>query len=283
MLDLDTLITPSNYEGFVNNLDEQQYRKVDALCSSDLKQLAREPFLYFNKIVKKKTPAMIEGTLLHLLLCEPHKLEDKFLIIPSSQRRTQEVKEEAGEREIIKMEDFQRLEECAFKTKENILKIYGIDLDSMDSEVSYFGAYEGHKAKCRADKLSKDRKFCIDIKKTQNASVKEFTRSACSLDYCIQEHFYRKVMNLEQFIWLAIETDPIQNASGERFYRFRFFETSPEFSEQGKTLVDRAMFAFENGHKFQNPVAPPEFFEDLMYEQDTGISQIKPPLWYFNK
>ena len=264
-------------KGFVLGMDDRDYRKAEGLCSSDLKILSKDPYLYFNKVRTPSTSAMNEGTLLHLLLNEPHKLDEKFFIRGESEG-------DVGDRIRMSYDDYANILECAEFVKESLKSTLEIDLDAMDSEVSYFGEYEGRKAKCRADKLTKDRKSCFDIKKTANASTKEFLKQACNLDYGIQSLFYRKLMGLDYFIWLAIEIKPLYH-NGARIYRYNLLDTSERLDEVSQKKIDIALRALEHREEFKSPIYP---CEDLRNHWELSecegwkknLKSLEPPLWY---
>lgn len=268
-------------EGFVEGLDERVYRSAEGISQSDIKTLITEPYKYFNQIVSEPSESMIEGTLLHLLLCEPHKLNDKFFITDCA-RVTKEIKEEAGDRIIYKDKDLAILKECVDSLKYNMQTHLGIDLDKMDSEVSYFGEYEGHKAKGRADKITKDRKTIFDFKKTRCASHKEFTRQACSLNYGIQEVFYRELMGANNFGWIAIETKPMLDKNGKHHFMFGCFEASESLREHSKRLIERGFAVLEKRDEFDKPFYPSEFIKDDLEFGASLVKDIVPPLWYLD-
>lgn len=266
-------------KGFVEGLDDDVYRSTEGISQSDIKTLIKEPFKYFNNIVTEQTEAMIEGTLLHILLGEPHKLHDKFFITDCA-RITKEIKEEAGNRLIYKEEKLAILKECVDSLKFNMKKYLGIDLDSYDSEVSYFGEYEGHKAKGRADKISKDRKTIFDFKKTSCASHKEFTKQVCSLNYGIQEVFYRELMGANSFGWIAIETKPMVDKNGKHHFVFGCFEASEQLREHSKRLIDEGLKVLARKDEFNTPFYPSEFILNDLEFGASLVKEIEPPLWY---
>lgn len=280
MLELDfSENTPPHNEGFVYGLDDEIYRSAEGISQSDIKTLLSCPFKYFQGIKDEPSPAMIEGTLLHILLNEPHKLDEKFFIT-EAERITKEVKEEADGRLIFKQKDFSILKECADYTKDFLLKNAGIDVDKMDGEVSYFGEYEGIKAKGRADKITTDRKAVIDFKKTSNASHKEFLRQAMNLKYGIQDVFYREIMGLEEFWWVAIETKPMQDAFGKHHFMIGVYKSSELMREQGKKMIDWGIEILKNKDKFNKPMYPSENLQsDLDFGMDI-VKELTPPLWH---
>lgn len=266
-------------EGFVKDLDDVEYRKIDAISQSDIKKLTTEPFKFFNKIVDEPSPAMVEGTLLHILLNEPHKLHSKFFIT-DAERITKDIKEEAGERLIYKQKDLQILQDCAGYVKNFLLNGVGIDIDKMDGEVSYFGEYEEFKAKGRADKITTDRRAVIDFKKCANASPKSFTSQAVNLKYGIQDVFYRELMGIEEFWWVAIETKPLKDIFGKHHFMMGIYKSSELMREQGKKLIDFGLNTLRKGKdQYINPLYPSENIQD---DIDFGVDlvrEVKPALW----
>lgn len=276
-LDFSENIAP-RYEGFVYGLDEEIYRRQDGISQSDIKRLISEPFKFFNGIEDEPTPSMIEGTLLHLLLSEPQKLNDKFFIT-EAERITGAIKEEAGGRLIYKQRDLQVLQDCAGYVKNFLIQTLGIDIEKMDGEVSYFGEYEGIKAKGRADKITHDRRAIIDFKKCANASQKEFTRQATNLKYGIQDVFYRELMGVEEFLWVAIETKPLKDRMGKHHFMMGVYKSSELMLEQGKKLIDLGLEILKNSKNFDIPIYPSENIQNDLDFGKSIIKEITPPLW----
>lgn len=266
------------YEGFVCGLDDEIYRSQEGISQSDIKRLISEPFKFFNGIKDEPSPAMIEGTLLHLLLSEPQKLNEKFFIT-DAERITSAIKEEAEGKLIYKKKDLQILQDCAGYVKSFLIQNLGIDIDKMDGEVSYFGEYEGIKAKGRADKITTDRRAIIDFKKCANASQKEFTRQATNLKYGIQDVFYRELMGVEEFLWVAIETKPLKDKMGKHHFMIGVYKSSELMLEQGKKLIDLGLGILKNPKNFDLPIYPSENIQNDLDFGKSIIKELTPPLW----
>lgn len=266
------------YEGFVCGLDDEIYRSQEGISQSDIKTLITEPFKFFNGIKDEPSPAMIEGTLLHLLLSEPQKLNEKFFIT-DAERITSAIKEEAEGKLIYKKKDLQILQDCAGYVKSFLVQNVGIDIDKMDGEVSYFGEYEGIKAKGRADKITTDRRAIIDFKKCANASQKEFTRQATNLKYGIQDVFYRELMGVEEFLWVAIETKPLKDKMGKHHFMIGVYKSSELMLEQGKKLIDLGLGILKNPKNFDLPIYPSENIQNDLDFGKSIIKELTPPLW----
>lgn len=269
----------TSLNGFVENLDDVEYRKSEGISQSDIKTLVTEPFKYFNQIITEPTDSMIEGTLLHLLICEPHKLNEKFFITDAP-RITKEIKDEACDRLIYKEKDLSILKECADSLKYWTNELFGIKLDDFDSEVSYFGEYQGRKAKGRADKISKDRKTIFDIKKCASAKHRDFTQQACKLMYGVQEVFYRELMGAETFGWIAVETKPLKDKNGKHHFMFGFFEASESMKEWSKRVIEEAFSILDNPKEWNKPIYPSETIKNDLDFGIQAVKEIVPPLWY---
>lgn len=265
-------------KGFVVGLNDEEYRKSEGISQSEIKKIVTEPFKYFNGIYDAPTASMQEGTILHILLNEPHLLNEKVLIT-DAERVTKAIKEEAGDRILIKEKELSILQDCANYTKDFLKNNLGVDIEEMDGEVSYFGEYNGVKAKGRADRITKDRKICFDFKKTANASPKEFTRQATNLKYAIQDVFYRELMGLDEFLWIAIETKPLVDRTGKNHFMIGVYRSSDLMKEQGKKWIDLAFEILKEKENFNAPIYPSENLQDDLQFGVKIVREITPPLW----
>lgn len=283
MLELDFgSTTPKSsepYKGFVYDLDDKEYRRAEGISQSAIKTLCTEPWKYFNKVEIPKTPAMIEGTLMHLLFSEPHKLNEKFFILDDMKLAKRLVVEaEIGDRIPFSRGDFNRVQDCVGYVKQKIKERFDCDLDLMDGEVSFFGEYNGLPAKARADKITKDRKAVFDFKKCRSAHPKEFLNTACNLDYGIQEVFYRELMGLDDFVWIAIETMPVK-VNGADEFMFGLFRASEIMRDIAKQDIKNAYKVLENPEKFKEVAYMDEFFSNSLEDGLNVVRELVPPLW----
>lgn len=279
MLELNFDSPSKKLEGFVYGLDDKEYRKAKGISQSSIKTLITEPFKYFNKVEESSSEAMIEGTLLHLLFSEPEKLYEKFFISDSKGIEKRDIlKDEIAGRIPYPIDKLKRLQDCVEYVKLKMIERYGCDLDAMDGEVSYFGEFNGLPAKARADKITDDRKAVFDFKKCKSSKPKEFLNTACNLHYGIQEYFYRELMGLEDFVWIAIETEPLR-VNGNEVFMFRLFRASELMREQSKRDIDRAYEVLKKKDIFKEPIYPDEFIENSLESGLHTICELVPPLW----
>lgn len=278
-LDFDTPSNGGKYEGFIYDLDDREYRRAEGISQSAIKLLCTEPWKYFNRVETPTTPAMIEGTLMHLLFSEPHRLNDKFLILDDMKLSKRPViQEEIGDRIPFARGDFNRVQDCVGYVKQKLKDRFDCDLDLMDGEVSFFGEYNGLPAKARADKITKDRKAVFDFKKCRSADPKDFLNIACNLHYGIQEVFYRELMGLDDFVWIAIETMPVKVNGADEFI-FGLFRASEIMRDISKQDIKNAYRVLENSEKFKEVAYMDEFFSNSLEDGLNVVRELVPPLW----
>lgn len=174
--------------------------------------------------------------------------------------------------------NFNRVQDCVGYVKQKLKERFDCDLDLMFGEVSYFGEYNGLPAKARADKMTKDRKAVFDFKKCKSAHPKEFLKTACNLDYGIQEVFYRELMGLDDFVWIAIETEPIK-VNGSDAFMFGLFRASEVMREIAKQDIKNAYTVLANPEKFREVAYLDEYFSNSLADGLNVVRELVPPLW----
>ena len=271
------------FEGFVYDLDDREYRKVEAISQSSIKTLITEPWRYFNKCYTPATADMIEGTLMHLLFSEPHKLNEKFFIIDDVRLANRPIiQEEVGDRIVFSTGNFNRVNDCVGYVKQKLKERFNCDLDKMKGEVSYFGEYNGLPAKARADKITENCKAVFDFKKCRSARPKDFLNTACNLDYGIQDVFYRELMGLQDFVWIAIETEPVK-VNGDDVFIFGLFRSSERMREIAKSDIQNAFKVLKDPKTFSEVAYLDEFIENSFEEGLNVVRELEPPLWKTKK
>lgn len=73
--------------GLFENLPFEDYLQVDALSATGLKQLARSPWHYRNRVEIEPTPAMLRGTLAHCAVLEPNAMGQRYVVLPEDAPR----------------------------------------------------------------------------------------------------------------------------------------------------------------------------------------------------
>lgn len=222
------------YEEMTN---EEYHNDITAISSSGLKVILKTPRKFFcfyldeNKPLRKLTPDMDFGTLVHSLCLEPEKIDQEYYTMPQGiDRRTTEGKklfsEFGKDHKVVKYDDMVE----AVEIKKEILKHpLGMLIANAlgKSEFTIFwdeeieiesGVFATVKCKVRLDYFifpSDNFKsgLILDIKTTQDADER-FERHAYDLNYHISAAFYCRAVQkflkssfVPSFVFLAAEKD----------------------------------------------------------------------------
>lgn len=217
-------------------MDEQTYREHPTLSYSDLVWLDKSPQHFFNRDkLAKETEAMRLGTLLHLGVLEPERFKNSYAIEPEYyedgtpiNRRVKAHREFLdGWRQVNKDKITIRPEELdsiiGMLTSIGMHKYACQLFTGGNAEVTGFGEYDGVPIKGKADYIIPNHarygRVGIDLKKTQDASRKGFSRSIWNYRYQLQAAIYCKIFKLDNFIWVAVEDTKNPNFAPIGIYR----------------------------------------------------------------
>lgn len=217
--------------GVVHSMPFEEYLAIDAMSQSALKQLARSPWHYANRVDVKETRAMLNGSLVHCARLEPDALAQRYVVVPEdAPRKPTEAQwnakkpndssrasmewwtafgEEVAGRSIIPAADYAitQLQLDALNANETIRDL----MSGGHSEVSVFwiDPATGIYCKARPDYVRQDDDGDIltDLKSTVDESPNGFSRTAARMQYHLQAAHYSSG-------W--------QIATGRRVYEFMF-------------------------------------------------------------
>jgi exodeoxyribonuclease VIII len=191
------------------------------LSYSQLKAFAKSPNHYLAYINQEleSTPAMELGTLVHKLVLEPREFDAAYYVAEKVDKRTNEGKakfaaqmEEAGERKLIDSETYAKARTIAIKVLDYPEAWNLIELAK--TEVEKVADINGHPFKTIADGVSDTLvKYVFDLKTCKDASPEEFRKTAYNLDYHLQAAIYKWHHGVENFYWIAVETEAPFNVS----------------------------------------------------------------------
>jgi exodeoxyribonuclease VIII len=184
----------------------EDYRKLKRVNNSGLTLLRQCPELYKRREIdeilddRQETEAMALGSLVHCLLLEPEKVDERYAVAPICDRRTKEGKaiwadfsERMNGQTVLKQETFD----------EAVCIAAGLFCNETASQLLSAKAYkeltltfdwDGTPCKSRLDYLSANAGIIFDIKTTQNAHPDEFAKSVASFGYHRQASFYREAV-----------------------------------------------------------------------------------------
>ncbi|MBE7942261.1 PD-(D/E)XK nuclease-like domain-containing protein [Ramlibacter aquaticus] len=200
----------------------QYHADRDALSCSMLKPLLVSPahFQVALACPPRQTDAMVFGSVLHLLVLEPHLLSQEVAVFPSvASKRTSEYKEFVAGRPdkmVIDEPSFAEARGLADKVMTTPYKgrCVGkfIEESIPEATVYYTDPATGLRIRLRMDAYHLD--LTIDLKSTRHSDPLAFLRDAVDMDYDLQAFLYsfgrglyEGSQALEPFVFVAAETE----------------------------------------------------------------------------
>jgi len=220
--------------------DEFYYGHLGKHClsSSALGTILKSPKTYKNTLgLSIDSPAIRIGSLLHWMILEPNKLNQK-IFSSSSTRTTKSFKETLAQHGEAYLESersaAERLADALLRNEE-ALKL----INKAEFEVPEIKMMEGLPFRGKVDILKDD--YIIDLKTT--AKLNAFKYSCDQWNYDMQAWMYCKMFNKKNFIFLVIDKGSCD---------IGIFEASKEFLSKGKQKFNQAVsnykYFFEQNH-----------------------------------
>lgn len=173
------------------------YRSKEGLSGSALKHLARSPMHYKQGVDNpiEPTEAMSFGTLVHLMVLEPDKFDEQYIVMPEGMiRRGKEydaLLAEAGDRELIKAKDY----ETALAMKEAVYAhpMASKILRNITAQIEHEVLWEEDGVACKGklDVWLEDLNIVVDYKSCVDASPDEFKWVVKDSGYTLQLAHYQ--------------------------------------------------------------------------------------------
>lgn len=217
--------------GIFYGMPFDQYINAHGVSASGLKQLARSPWHYKNRAFSEPTRAMLAGTLAHCAILEPDAMEGRYCVVPedaprkptkaqlSAKNPSEESRQamqwwdaftrENGGKTLITQKEYAL---CSEQLRAIAANEYLRNLLSRGaSEVSFFWEDEktGIYCKGRADFLSHDTQYAVDLKTCVDESPNGFGRASARLRYDLQAAHYQEGLRVifgvkPHFVFAAI-------------------------------------------------------------------------------
>lgn len=199
-----------------------KYEEIDAVNHSLLKWYFRSP-AHVKHVMEngtERSEAMSRGTLLHLAILEPHKLEG-VMVYDKLDGRTKAGKAQAQELEEAQaagvltapkaeLERVAAMAESVFAHHDASKIVKAVT----QTEMLLQGELCGMKCKGLADFYSEPGEFLGDLKTTsKDARFFSFQREAANFHYYTQAAFYLMLcakmgIKADAFIWIVVESEP---------------------------------------------------------------------------
>jgi hypothetical protein len=209
-------------------MENADYHAHPAVSKSGLDLIARSPLHYWaryldpNRVLTEPTAAMRLGTAVHTLTLEADQFENRYVTAPSVDRRTKEGKArwlefeaEAGGRELISADDratISRMAEAVWRHPAAAMLLHW--QGKAETTHMWTDATTGVECKCRPDWLTNDGNLIVDLKTTEDASLRGFQRSVATYRYHCQASWYLDGVQAStghrpnQFIFVCVEKKP---------------------------------------------------------------------------
>jgi exodeoxyribonuclease VIII len=237
--------------GLFYDMIEQEYRSQTAIAGSDAKHILKPkaPAHYAAHMAgetkREQTKAMLLGTMSHLAVLEPNKLDAAFVEKPTDidfrTKAGKEWRESIGATPILDADEARAVrgirDSIAAHDAAKAL------LAGCDSEVAMFAEHRtGLWIKGRVDALKVvDDMECVicDVKTTSaGADYNTFSRQAASLNYHVSAAWYCHLAGLNglppaRFYWIAVETSAP--------YAVAVYEIHPDALDLGVGMMNDAL------------------------------------------
>lgn len=212
------------------NQNEQYHLSIDEVSNSGLKLINRAPALYYHKYIQpietekpydeEKSDALIFGQAYHTMALEPHLFEKMFVVSPKfegtgSRNAKKEFLENNKGKYPISLKVYKQVSSMVETLKKHsvcadLLNPYHIIVENV---FKWTNPETGVKCKIKPDAYNTQKRICIDLKSTDDASENGFHKASRMYRYNVQAPFYleglnHNGMNPDSFIFIAQEKEP---------------------------------------------------------------------------
>ena len=243
---MSTILTGIHYD-----MPEADYRSAWAIAGSDAKHILppKTPAHYAahmaGELKREPSKAMLLGTMAHLAVLEPSKLDVAFVEKPEGidfrTKLGKEWKESVGTMPVLDQDEARAVRGIRDSIAAN--KAARELLAETQSEVALFGEHRtGLQIKGRVDalKVPSDLECVIvDVKTTSaGADYNTFSRQAASLNYHVSAAWYCQLAGLNglppaRFYWVAVEVAPP--------YAVAVYEIHTDARDLGASMMNDAL------------------------------------------
>lgn len=232
--------------------NEEYHSHREYISASQIKDLLKNPYLFFHPVKQEHKKAFDIGSAIHSLLLEPENFDSDFAVAPKCDRRTVKGKadwnnfvEESKGKTVLESDDFDNCIEIQ-KSTLAIPEVLNL-LRGGVSEKSYFTTLpNGTKQKVRPDRYRSDINTIIDVKSCRDASPDAFKRDIATYKYYVQASYYIDVLGANKFIFLAVEkTAP---------FMVGIYELNRADLDRGRELIRKALALSKQPEKYKTPL-----------------------------
>jgi len=206
----------------MEKLTYQEYESREGFRQSSFKHLARSPG-HYQEAQKNptKSDALTFGSAFHTFVLEPELFQGQFAVLPLYDGRTAEGKKikaafeaENKGKELLTSKEMETIRAMAasINRHESARKIIELSKEREQS-IFWTDPETGVKCKARLDMICRPLNVCFDLKTTEDASLREFSRSIVKWGYHYQgAHTLNGCAangeGIEAFGFIAVEKTP---------------------------------------------------------------------------
>ena len=228
-------------------MDIEEYRNTPGLNYSLAKELTRSPAHYLaalNAPEEEETPALRLGRLVHLATLQPKEYDRTIRVAPKVDRRFKEGKEtwaafqsslQPGEEAITQQEGDQVMNISA-PAADALQLIFSQNKGDVAFEQPCFATVNDVRIKGRPDVVvtrTDGTKLVVDLKTTNDASVKSFTKDIANYKYFLQAAWYTRLVGATDFVFVAVEKEPP--------YEYSIIRIDEESMRQANAVMDSVL------------------------------------------
>ena len=196
-------------------------------CNSQLSLLKESPKQYYAEYVlgkrKEATPAMLRGSMVHMLVLEPEKYADEYYVVDTSRRDTKVFTQAAADHSdhtcvlMSQHNEAERIANAILSHAEFAACMSMVDEWAVIEKRIDFD-WQGIPSRCKPDLILPKHNLCVDLKTTADASPEGFAKSVASFGYHRQQAFYQEAIKQHygeefRFIFAVVETSEPYNAA----------------------------------------------------------------------
>lgn len=251
---------------FIYDLPFEEYRAINAFNNSMAGLIERSP-LHAVHGFPDSSDSLDFGSLVHTLVLEPETFDSIYAVtdlnLATKEGKAFKAEAESSGKKIVKGATVS----SAYRARDSIMTNDDASylLRDGNAEVTMLADIDGTPVKARVDWLRTDG-VLVDLKTTQDASVKGFAKSIHTYNYHRQGAFYSDIYNLQpscwstDFIFVAVENKPP--------FAVKCHSVSPQYFELGREKYLRALDVYRECKQ-----------RDVWPGYPNGVHIHEPPAW----
>jgi PDDEXK-like domain of unknown function (DUF3799) len=241
------------------DISNDEYHNSYGISRSGLMLFKRSPLHYADRYIKgnqkKDTKSIYLGKAVHKYVLEPDKFTDEYFLAEKVDGRTAEGKKrkqqillEAKGKEIIQQDDFDLIESISNAILNHDTASLFLKGAQVEKSIFWRDCTTNVMVKCRPDILLQN--VIADIKTTDDASLREFTKDVFKYGYHIQaammqDGIYHIIgKKIKTFVFIAIEKSSP--------YAVAIYDINKDIIEAGQNEYKELLKQFSEHEETQN-------------------------------